>query len=73
MLPLHKLKGNHTFATSAVTVGNDKAEEDPGEKPEGGETELSGDEDVEVSGRIGETDQSIECIVYFTVKLYENK
>ena len=71
-----KLKGNHTFATWATTVGNNKAEEDPGKKPEGGgETELSADEDVEVLGRIGERDQSVKYIVHFmkAVKLYQRK
>ena len=76
LLPLHKLKGNHTFATQAATIGNEKAEEDLGKKPEReGETEPSADEDVEVPGRIGEMDQSIECIVCFVkaVKLYQKK
>ena len=50
-----------------MTVRKDEAEEDPGEKPEGeGETMLLADEDVEVLGRIGETDQSIKYIVHFT-------
>ena len=50
LFPLHKLKGNCTFAT---TIGNDEAEEDPDEKSKGeGETEPSAEEGVEVSGRI---------------------
>ena len=53
-----------------------EAEEDPGKKPEGeGETEPSADEDVEVSGGIGERDQSIKYIICFVkaVKLYQEK
>ena len=32
---LHKLKGNHTFATQSVTIGNDAVEGDPGVEQEG--------------------------------------
>ena len=54
LFPLCKLKGNFIFATSAVAIGKDEAEKDPGQKPEGeGETEPSADEDVEVLGKIG--------------------
>ena len=59
-----------------MPIRKDEAKEDPGEKPEGeGETEPSADEDVEVSGGIGETGQSIEYIVHFTkgVELYQKK
>ena len=76
LFPSCKLKDNCTFTTQAMTIGNDEAKEDPGEKPEGeGETESSADEDVEVSGRIGEMDQSIEYIVCFmkVIKLYQKK
>ena len=76
LFPSHKLKGNSTFATQAVTVRKDKAEEDPGKKPEGeGETEPSADKDVEVLGGIGEIDQSVKYIVCFAkvVKLYQKK
>ena len=57
-----------------MTVGKDKAEEDPGEKP-GGETEMSVDMYVEVLGVIEEMDKSIGYIVNFmkTVKLYQKK
>ena len=74
--PSHKLKGNCTFAAQATTIRNNEAGEDPGEMPEGeGETEPSADQDVEVSGRIGEMDQSIEYIVHFAkaVKLYQKQ
>ena len=57
-----------------MTVANDEAEEDPDEKPEGGgETELLAEEDVEVLGRVGEMDQSIEYIIHFAkvVELYQ--
>ena len=73
LFPSCKLKGNHTFTTQAATVRN---EEDPGVKPEGeGEIEPSVDEDVEVLGSVGETDQSIEHIVHFAkaVELYQKK
>ena len=66
LFPFHKLKGNCTHAAQAVTVGNDEVEEDPGVKQEGeGETEPSADEDVEASGRVGETDQCIKYITCF--------
>ena len=76
LFPSHKLKGKCTFATWTMTVGKDEAKEDPGEKPEGvGETEPSADKDMEVSGGIGEINQSIEYIVCFVkvVKLYQKK
>ena len=59
-----------------MTVGNDEVAGDPGEKPEGeGETEPSADKDVEVSGRMGEMDQSVKYIVHFmkAFKLYQKK
>ena len=71
-----KLKGNCTFTAQAVTIRNDDAEEDPGAKLEGeGEMELSADEDVEASGGVEETDQSIEYIICFAkaVELYQKK
>ena len=59
-----------------MTVRSDEAKEDPGVKLEGeGEMEPSVDEDVEVSDRVGETDQSIEYIIHFAkaVALYQKK
>ena len=35
VLPSHKLNGNFTFTASAVTIGNDLAEKDPGVEQEG--------------------------------------
>ena len=44
--------------------GNDEAKEDLGVRLEGeGETEPSTDEDVEASGGVGETDQSIVYVM----------
>ena len=75
LFPLHKLKGNCTFATQAATIRNDEVEEDSSVKQEGGEMEPSADEDVGVSGRAGEMDQSIEYIICFAkvVELYQKK
>ena len=47
LFPSHKLKGNGTFTTQAVTVRNGKAEEDSSVKLEGGEMEPLTDKDVE--------------------------
>ena len=72
LFPSHKLKGNCTFATQAVTIRNDKDEEDPGVKLEGeGEREPSADEDVEALGEV--TDQSIKNIIHFAkeAELYQ--
>ena len=67
IFPLHKLKGNHTFTTWAVTVENAKGEADSGSKQGGeGETEPLADKEAEASGRAEGTDQSIEYIVCFT-------
>ena len=74
LFPSCKLKGNCTFATQAVTVRNDEVEEDSSVKQGGeGEMEPSADEDVEVSGRLGEMDQSIKYIFCFpkVVELYQ--
>ena len=66
LFPLCKLKGNPTFTAQAVTIRSDEAKEDQGVKPEGeGGMKPSVDEDVEVLGRVGETDQSIEYIIHF--------
>ena len=73
---LCNLKGNHTFATEAVTIRNDMTEEDPGVKLEGeGETEPSANKDVEASGRVGETDKFVKYIINFTkgVEFYQKK
>ena len=64
LFPSCKLKGNHAFATQAVTIGNDVAEEDPGVEQEGEEeTEHSADQEVEASGKVEEDDQYIEYII----------
>ena len=71
-----RLKGNHTFTAQVVTIGNDEGEADPSVKQEGeGETGHSVDEEVEVSGRVGGTDQPMGYIIYFTqaVELYQQK
>ena len=76
LLPSHKLKGNCTFVTQAMTIGNDEAEKDPAANPDGeGETVSSAGEEVEASSRAGETDQSIEYIIHFTkaIELYQKQ
>ena len=76
LLPLHKLKGCHTFTTWAVTIGNNMVEESSSAKQEGeGETEHSPDKEIEVSGRMGGTDEAIEYIIQFAkaVKWYQQK
>ena len=76
LFPSCKLKGNCTFTTWTATIRNDDAEEDPGVKYEGeGEMEPSADEDVEASGQVGETDQSVEYMIHFdkAVELYQKK
>ena len=76
LFSLYKLKGNHTFTTQAVTIGNDYTEEDPSVKLEGeGEMEPSADENVEASDRVGDTNESDRFIVCFTkaVELYQKK
>ena len=76
LFSLHKLKGNHTFTTQAVTIGNAKDEADPDVKEEGeGEIEPLVDKEVKVSGRADGTDQSMKCIIHFAkvVKLYQQK
>ena len=74
LFPSHKLKGNCTFPTWAVTIGNDEVKEDPGVKLEReGEMELSADKYIEVLHGVGETNQSIKYIVHFTkaVEIYQ--
>ena len=76
LFPSHKLKGNHTFAGQAMTVGNDEARKVPAVNPNRErETESSTGEEIETSSRAGETDQSIEHIIHFTkvIKLYQKK
>ena len=49
-----------------MTIGNDEVEEDSSVKQEvEGEMEPSADEDVKVSGRIGQMDQSVEFVIHF--------
>ena len=68
------LKGNCTFTAWAEPTRNDEAEEDQCVKPEG-EGVPSADEDVEASGRVGETDQCVEYVIHFAkaVELYQKK
>ena len=76
LFPSHKLKGNPTSIAWAVTIRNYEAKENSSVKEEGeGEIDPSADEDVKVSSREEETDQTIEYIVDFgkVVELYQKK
>ena len=76
LFPPQKLKGNHTFAAQAVTIGNDVAEEDLDVEQEGKEEmEPSTDQEVEALGKVMEADQFIKYITHFAklVELYQNK
>ena len=76
IFPSSKLKGNATFTTQAVTIGNDEGGADSGAKEGGeGEMEPSADGEVKASGRVRGTDQTMEYTVHFTtaVKLYQKK
>ena len=74
LFPSHKLKGNCTFATRAVTIGNDEVEEDSSAK-EKEKWKPSAGEDVETSGRVGGMGQATEYIIHFAkaVELYQKK
>ena len=76
LFPSHKLKGNHTFNTQAVTVGNVEGEADSSAKQEGyGETEPLADEEVKLSDKAEGIDQPMEHIICFAkvVELYQQK
>ena len=76
LFPSHKLKGNCTFTTWAVTIESVKGKADSSTKQkEEGEMEPSADEEFKVLGRAEETDQPMEYIIHFTkaVDLYLQK
>ena len=76
LFPSLKLKGNFTFTAQSATVGNNKAEEDSGVKPEGeGEAEYLAREDVEILSRGLGADQSVWYIICCVnaVKLYQKE
>ena len=76
LFPSHKLEGNHTFTTQAVTIWNTEGEADSGAEQEGeGEMESLADKEVKVSGRVEGPDQPMEYIIHFAkaVKLYQQQ
>ena len=75
LFPSCKVKGNHTFATWDVTVGNGEGEADSGAKQEEGEMEPSAEEEVGASGGVEGKDQPMEYIIHIAkgVELYQQK
>ena len=75
LFPLHRLKGNCTFAAQAVAIGNDEGEADSSAKQEEGNKESLAHEEDEASYRAGGTDQHMEYVICFAkaVKLYQQK
>ena len=63
--PFHKLKGNTTFTTQAVTIGSVEGKADSGvQQEEEGETEPSADKEVIASCGDEEIDQPMEYIIH---------
>ena len=57
------MKGSCTFTAQSAVVEDHETEEDSGSKPNGEkEAEPSAEEDMEVSGKVGGTDQSLGYI-----------
>ena len=76
LLPSRKLKSSHTFTAQSATVADCKTEEDSGPKPSGEkEVESSAEEDVGITGEVGDVDPSLGFVMQFAnvVALYQKR
>ena len=65
LFPSRTLKGNHTFTAQSAPVEDHKTEEDTGPKPDGEkEPKSSAEEDVGMTGKVGNVDPSLGFIVH---------
>ena len=67
------MKGSHTFTAQSAAEEDHKTEEDQGPKPNGKDTMSSGEEDMRMSGKVGDVDPSLGFITWFinAVELYQ--
>ena len=62
LFPSRKLKGSHTFTAQSAVVEDYETKDNSGPKPNGEEAESSAEEDVGMSGKVGNMDQSLGYI-----------
>ena len=75
LFPCRKLKGSHTFTAQSAVVEGCETKEDSGPKPDGEKAKPSTEEDLGLSGEVGDVDPSLGYILQFAnvVELYQKK